>query len=53
LTFVPKVDTDFTGSLVARGIKGIFYYPAQEEKGIVRDPVKQATELLKKVLGSQ
>jgi hypothetical protein len=30
---------------------GMFYYIAQEEAAIRKDPVKQSTELLKKVFG--
>ena len=53
LPFVPKVKADLTGYVVDRGIKGIFYYLAQEEKAIRRDPLKRTTELLRKVFGSQ
>ena len=53
LPFVPKVDTDLTGYVVDKGMKGIFYYLAQEEKAIRKDPVKRTTELLKKVFGNK
>ncbi len=53
LPFVPKVKADLTGYVVDRGIKGIFYYLAQEEKAIRRDPLKRTTELLRKVFGAK
>ncbi len=53
LPFVPKVNADLTGYVVDKGIKGIFYYLAQEEKAIRKDPVKRTTELLKKVFGAK
>jgi hypothetical protein len=36
---------------VQKSIDGIFYYMAKEEAEIRRDPLKQSTELLKKVFG--
>ncbi len=34
-----------------KGLEGLFYYLAQEEAAIRSDPVKQTTELLKRVFG--
>ena len=49
LPFVPDVKSNLTGHVVDKGMAGIFYYMAQEEKAIRRDPVKRTTELLQKV----
>jgi len=52
LPFVPDVKADLTDHVVQKGIDGIFYYIAKEEAAIRKDPVKQTTDLLKKVFGS-
>ena len=51
LPFVPDVKADLTDYVVQKGIDGIFYYIAKEEAAIRNDPVKQTTNLLKKVFG--
>ncbi len=51
LPFVPDVKADLLDHVVDEGIEGIFYYIAQEEAAIRKDPLKQSTELLKKVFG--
>ncbi|WP_019557847.1 DUF4197 domain-containing protein [Thiomicrorhabdus arctica] len=51
LPFVPNVKADLLDHVVNQGMEGIFYYLAQEEASIRKDPVKQSTELLKKVFG--
>ena len=49
LPFVPDVKADLTGYVLEKGMDGIFFYMAIEEAAIRKDPVKQTTELLKKV----
>jgi hypothetical protein len=48
---VPDVKADLTKHVIQKGINGIFYYLAKEEAAIRKDPVKQTTDLLKKVFG--
>ncbi len=52
LPLVPDVKADLTDHVVQKGMGGIFYYLAQEEAQIRQNPVKQSTELLKKVFGA-
>ncbi len=52
IPFMPDVKTDLTNHVVDKGLEGMFYYIAQEEAAIRQDPVKQTTELLKKVFGN-
>ena len=49
LPFVPDVTADLTDYVVQKGMDGIFYYIAIEEAAIRKDPLKQTTDLLKKV----
>ncbi len=51
LPFVPDVKADLLEHVVQKGMDGMFYYLAKEEASIRQDPVKQSTELLKKVFG--
>ena len=51
LPFVPNVKADLLDHVLDKGMSGMFYYMAQEEAAIRKDPVKQSTELLKKVFG--
>jgi len=51
LPFVPDVKTNLLDHVVQKGMDGMFFYLAQEEASIRKDPVKQSTELLKKVFG--
>lgn len=53
LPFVPKVDLDLTKYVVEKTTKGIFYYIAKEERAIRQNPLKQTTDLLKKVFGQK
>lgn len=46
------VNTDLTGYVTERALTGIFYEIAQEEQNIRKNPAARATELLKKVFGS-
>ncbi len=49
IPFVPDVKSDLTSHVVDKGMDGIFYYMAQEEKAIRQDPLKRTTQLLQKV----
>ena len=49
LPLVPDVQADLTNHVLNKGIDGIFYYLALEEKAIREDPTKRTTDLLKKV----
>lgn len=53
LPFVPDVKANLTDYVVQRGMDGIFYYLAQKEAAIRKDPLKQTTALLKKVFGNK
>lgn len=52
LPFVPDVKADLHNHVISKGLDGMFHYIAQEEADIRKDPVKQTTELLKKVFGN-
>jgi hypothetical protein len=52
LPFVPAVDVDLSDYVVRKGLDGIFYYLAQEEAAIRKDPAKRTTDLLKRVFGN-
>lgn len=49
--FVPDVKANLSEHVVEKGMDGIFYYMAKEEKAIRQDPVKRTTDLLKTVFG--
>ena len=51
IPFVSKVDPDLSSYVTQKAINGIFYYIAQEEMQIRKDPAAQVTDLLKKVFG--
>ena len=53
IPFVPDVKADLTNYVTQKGIDGIFHYLAQQEAQIRQDPVRQTTELLKKVFGNR
>jgi len=53
IPLVPDVKTDMTGYVVERGMDGIFYYMAQEEAAIRRNPARRTTELLRRVFGAK
>ncbi len=53
LPFVPDVKANLLDHVIEQGMQGMFYYLAQEEASIRQDPVKQSTELLKKVFGGK
>lgn len=52
LPFVPDVSADLTKHVVEKGMEGIFFYMAKEEAAIRENPVKQTTELLRKVFNT-
>ena len=51
LPFVPDVKANLLDHVTQKGMDGLFYYLAQEEANIRKDPLKQSTDLLKKVFG--
>lgn len=53
LPLVSKVDPDLSSYVTQKAIIGIFYYVAQEEIQIRKDPAAQVTDLLKKVFGGK
>jgi hypothetical protein len=50
--FVQHVNTDLPDYVTRKAIDGLFYMIAQEEAKIRKDPMGQASELIKKVFGS-
>jgi hypothetical protein len=52
LPFVPDVQADLTNYVIDKGMSGIFHYLAIEEAAIRKNPVKQTTDLLKRVFGA-
>lgn len=51
IPLTPEVDADLSSYVIDKGMDGIFYYLAQEEAAIRKDPAKQTTALLKRVFG--
>lgn len=49
IPFAPDVQANLTDHVLDKGIDGIFYYLAQEEKAIRENPAKRTTDLMKKV----
>lgn len=47
------VDTDITSYVTGKALDGLFYYVAQEEIGIRKNPAKRVTDVLKNVFGSK
>ena len=52
IPFVPDVRGDLTKYVTKKGIEAIFYYLAEEEAKIRKDPAKRTTELLRRVFGA-
>jgi hypothetical protein len=52
IPFVPDVKANLTKHVSEGALAGVFHYLAQQETAIRKDPVRQTTELLKKVFGS-
>ena len=53
IPFVPDLKADLTEHVINGSLNGVFYYLAEQEAAIRKDPVKQTTELLKRVFGVQ
>ena len=53
IPFVSEITPDLTTYVVDKGMDGIFYYLAKQEAEIRKNPLKQTTELLKKVFGKK
>jgi hypothetical protein len=47
------VDTDINSYVTTKALDGIFYYVAQEEIGIRKNPAARVTDILKTVFGSK
>lgn len=52
-TTFSKVNPDLSAYVTQKAINGIFYYVAQEEIKIRKDPAAQVTDLLKQVFGGK
>ena len=52
IPFVPDLQADLNSHVVEKGLQGIFYYIAKEEKSIRSDPSKWTTQLLKDVFSN-
>lgn len=52
IPLAPPVEADLTDHVLEKGVDGIFYYIAEEEKAIRDDPLKRTTELLQRVFGA-
>ncbi len=53
IPLVSKINPDLSSYVTQKAIDGIFYYVAQEEIKIRKDPAAQVTDLLKKVFGGK
>ncbi len=53
LPFVPDSRADQSKHVIDKGMAAIFHYIAQEEAAIRNDPLRQTSELLKKVFGAK
>lgn len=49
---VTKINPDLSSYVTEKALSGVFYEVAQEEKNIRKDPLGQASDLLKKVFSS-
>lgn len=52
IPFVSHVNTDLPDFVTRKAIDGLFYMVAKEEAKVRKDPMGQASELIKKVFGS-
>jgi hypothetical protein len=48
-----KVNTDLSGYVTQKALQGVFYYVAEEEKKIRKDPAARVSDILKKVFGGK
>ena len=46
-----KVDADLSSYVTTKALNGLFYYVAEEEKKIRKDPAARVSDILKKVFG--
>jgi hypothetical protein len=53
IPFVPDIKADLSKHVIDKGMAAIFHYIAQEEAAIRNDPLRQTSELLKKVFGAK
>jgi len=53
LPFVPDIKADLTAHVIEKGLDGIFYYVAREEAAIRDNPIRETTDLLKRVFGAE
>ncbi len=53
IPLAPEVNANITEHVLNRGLAGIFYYVAEEEKAIRENPLKRTTELLQRVFAAQ
>jgi hypothetical protein len=53
IPFVPDIKADLSKHVIDKGMAVIFHYIAQEEAAIRNDPLRQTSELLKKVFGAK
>jgi len=53
LPFVPDIKSDLNAYVLEKGMDGMFYYIAKEEKAIRRNPAKRTTELLQRVFAGR
>jgi hypothetical protein len=51
IPLVPDIKADLTSHVVNGGLNGIFYYLAEQEAAIRKDPLRHTTDILKKVFG--
>lgn len=47
------VDTDINSYVTGKALDGLFYYVAQEEIGIRKNPAERVTDVLKSVFGAK
>jgi hypothetical protein len=48
-----KVNTDLSAYVTQKALQGVFYYVAEEEKKIRKDPAARVSDILKKVFGGK
>jgi hypothetical protein len=53
IPFVPDIKADLSKHIIDKGMAAIFYYIAKEEAAIRNDPLRQTSDLLKKVFGAK
>ncbi len=51
IPFVSEVKPNLTEYVVEKGTDGVFHYLAEQESAIRKDPLRQTTDLLRKVFG--